>query len=485
MSQTFGQAWRNVQDGTGYVYLPPNRVKIGEVALIVNRWIMPIIDEWSLGDDAGWQSEETVAPKRPGRRLLVVLAILIALGAGLSMQFRSVERVSLEQPTLTPAATPALDRLTETVVRESLALNRRDREAFLAIQDIDDIRWHDSQRAFFDSWEPPSFDGVPYFIVDAGLMSGRQAWVDVQQLRGNGYTRETRFYREVDGEWKRTRPVLSFWGRERTLDTVHFHAIYADGDQDVVQYMLARFEAAYSKLCVDLGCPIRSEQSTKYGTPPEWYSPYPINYSPYPRVLSITLVMRPELDRNAWEVVDAGQMVTITLPSPRVSGVLDGWLGHSVTGSIEPMDLKIADSLVAPVVRVISGGTERWQRRPDGQLFLDAVVAWERDVLQPLSTDRLRYVSTYGSFDDADLLPPEMLWNWPREFVTDERTLAQMREQALSIVVFIGREFGSWGLGGFTRALGASFSLEGAIQGSLRMDYASFERMWRDWLKEK
>jgi hypothetical protein len=187
--------------------------------------------------------------------------------------------------------------------------------------------------------------------------------------------------------------------------------------------------------------------------------------------------MRPERDRTTGEIVDSGQAVTITMPSPRISGVVDGWLGQ-----IDPLDLKIADSLVVPVVRVVSGGVERWENRHDGQLFFDAIVTWERDVLRPLSTSSLRYVPVYGDFGDDSALPPETLWNWPREFATDAALLEQMRERALSIVVYIGQEYGSWGLGAFTQALGASRSLEGAIQGSLRTRYADFERQWRAWL---
>lgn len=434
-------------------------------------------EEWNFEDESGWQSTETVAPKAPGGRRLLALAILIAIGLGVSAILRSATTAS-PGPTLdvTPQSTLSLENLKAAVDTESMALARGEREVFMARQDAEDVRWYQSQEEFFDRWERPSFEGVPYFVINVGLLPGDRAWVDLRQLRRGGYMRETRFYREQDGQWLRTRPLLAFWGKQRTLDTVHFHAVYADGDDEVVQYVLARFEAAYSRLCVDLGCHIHPERSAKYGIAPEWYSPYPISYSPYPRALAITLLMQPEADRKTWNVLDTGRAVTITMPSPRVSGVVDSWLGQ-----VDDTDLTITDSLVEPAARVASGGIDRWQDRQDGQLFFDAIVEWERDAIRPLTSERLRYLTPQDRFNDVSMLPAEALWNWTPDQSIDPATLDRMREQALSMVVFIGKVYGQVGVSYFASALGSSHSFADAIP-SIRLDSETFEARWRAWL---
>ena len=436
---------------------------------------MRVEEEWQLEDEAGWQSVETVAPKPPTRRRIVAAALLIAVGLGLSLLNRMAAPDALSA--VTPAATLSVEPLKETIDREALALARGDREAFLALQDADDVRWYQSQQEFFQRWETPSLDSVPYQLMDIGMLAGGRAWADVRQLTQNGYSRETRFYREQGGAWVRTRPVLTFWGRERTLDTVHFHAVFADRDAELVQYTLARFEAAYARMCTDLGCEIRPEFSEQYGADPNWYSPYPIAYSPYPRVLTITLIMRPEMDRFGWDVIDRGQAVTITLPSPRVTGVVDGWLGQS-----DPIDFLIFDSLAAPVARIASGGPQRWSNRQDGQLFFDAIVEWERDWLRPLTESSLRFARPAGIPAGDDLLPLGSLWDGPHEFATDSARLDRMRHEAVAVVVYIGQQFGPLRVAGLLNALSSARSLPEAIENGLGLSYAEFESQWRAWL---
>lgn len=434
---------------------------------------MGIEERWEIEDDPDWH---LIEPKPPGRgtgRGLAALALVLLVGLGLA--------ITLSSPaTSVPDTTPQPPSAETTVRQEALALATGDRDTFLLLQDSRDIDWYDSQRDLFDSWRMPALDAEPFELIATGLLAPDQAWAEVRQLGGNGYVRETRFYRFRDGRWLRTRPNLRFWGSERRLDTVHFHVVYADGDQEIVQHALARFEAAYARLCVDLGCQIRPEYSSQYGNDPVWYSFYPIWYSPFPRVLSITLVMKPDIDRATWQVVDQGQSVTIVTPSPRVMGIVDRWLGQ-----IDPLDPKIYDSLVRPVARVAAGGEERWTNRLDGQLFFEAVVAWERDWLRPLTPDSLRYAPPNRDFINDDI-PLESLWDWPRAFLTNSRLLDRLQHQVMSAVVFLGKDYGAdstGAIGRFTRAIATSHSLPEAIEKSLGISYPEFERQWKAWLE--
>ncbi|HLF26234.1 MAG TPA: hypothetical protein VJG32_07855 [Anaerolineae bacterium] len=434
---------------------------------------MSVEERWEIEDERAQRVTEHGSPAETHGGRMALIALVIVLGISLSwLTCTSLSALPAPSPTPIPRSLEA------TVKREAQALAQGDVAGFLRLQDTADTQWYNVQRSSFITWGVPSGGEAPWYeVIHTGTLASDRAWADVRQFHTNGYIRETRFYRSRAGEWVRTRPDLAFWGGRNTLDSVHFGVSFEAGDEELIQYVIARFEAAYARLCTDLGCDIRPEHSRKYGDEPDWYSPYPIWYSPYPRVLSITLVVRPDLDRLAWRVIDRGRQVTITIPSPRVLGIVDSWLGQT-----DPMDQRIFDSLVEPVARIATGGIERWSGRQGGQLFFDAVMRWERDWLQPLSPQSLRFARPPLRAAEADLLPLESLWYWPHESATNTLPVDRLQRQAASVVVFMAREFGLWSLAYFMRAIRSAESLPEAIEATLDVNYADFVSQWRAWL---
>jgi len=248
---------------------------------------MGVEERWEIEDDLGRrvivQPSEPKARRTGWRWLALGLAAIVF----------AVQFVSSAQPAAAPSTeeeqAPGLPASFEPfVAQEALALARGDETAFIALQDPSDPQWRDAQRELIRAWQTPSLDTLPYEIMATGRLDTGRAWADVRQLRGFGYVRETRFFKQRDGGWVRARPDLTFWGPERSFDTVHFRVVYAVGDGDLIQHAAARFEAAYARMCVDLGCRLQPEYSYQYGAEPVWYSYYPIWYSPFPRVVSMT-----------------------------------------------------------------------------------------------------------------------------------------------------------------------------------------------------
>jgi hypothetical protein len=99
-----------------------------------------------------------------------------------------------------------------------------------------------------------------------------------------------------------------------------------------------------------------------------------------------------------------------------------------------------------------------------------------------LTRESLRFARPDRSFVTDDMPPLESLWAWPREFLTDADLLARLRGQALSVVIFVGREFRAGRIASLTRALGTARSVPEMIEQGLDMPFEQFEREWRAWL---
>ena len=58
-----------------------------------------------------------------------------------------------------------------------------------------------------------------------------------------------------EGRWLRSEPEQFFWnGQVETLDTPHYHAIYAVEDRDFTLPIVRALEKAYPQVCRHLGC---------------------------------------------------------------------------------------------------------------------------------------------------------------------------------------------------------------------------------------
>lgn len=233
---------------------------------------------------------------------------MVILGIGLGIVYSSVPEPPVQPlPTSTPApisSPSALDSLESVIDREAQALAGGDPETFLSLQDQSDGRWFQAQSRAFHAWGRPFADygsmtclSRPlYTIFESGSLSSDRAWADVSQFRNGQYFRETRFYRQVNGQWLRTQPDLSFWlGKQQSFQTKHFEASDPTEDNTFIQMVAQRFEAAYDQVCADLDC-------TGDAAP-------------------IQLAISPSVEHSQWSAVD--QHGTIVLPSPRISGMYD------------------------------------------------------------------------------------------------------------------------------------------------------------------
>ena len=79
--------------------------------------------------------------------------------------------------------------------------------------------------------------------IDRG---GLMVRVVVTETNGLNYTwsfTESRFYRQSPSGWRRSDPLISFWGREATLDTANLHFTFRELDRSVVEEVAGQLDA--------------------------------------------------------------------------------------------------------------------------------------------------------------------------------------------------------------------------------------------------
>ena len=321
-----------------------------------------------------------------------------------------------------------------------------------------DQHWAKVQYDSFQTWGRPASNDPQwsklYFAVQtiSKIPPRDRASADISQYRDGKYFRETRFYRIRGDGWVRTRPDGSFWsGQQQTLKSRRFTVTFPNEDISLAQAVLDRFEAAYDRLCADLNCP-----ADPGGAP------------------DITLAVQPEIEQAGW--VDRGHQVAIRLPSPRVLGVYDRL---DVAG--DPITAIAYDSLILPVARVASGGNARWSDRNDGELFVRAIVDWERD-RRSGSTGRAPDSQAARSLGDETLPPLASLWSWPLQFPPDSNLLDRVQREAAAMVAFVEVTYGPHRVTGLLNAFARADSLPEAVDTGVGVDYVAFEAAWRAWL---
>lgn len=213
---------------------------------------------WHIGEDQEREAIHAPTPRR-SRRSWIVIVLVVILGVGLGMAYRSIPEPA-PRPTPTPPpptptrpAVPA--KLYATIDREAQALADGDVETYLALHVSAGASWIEEQRNRFHAWGRPIGDSPLYTILDFNLRTPTKAWVDIRQFRSDAWFRETRFYQWENDRWLRSVADKFFWsGQTETLDTPHFHAIYALEDRDLVRPVINQLEEAYPQVCRDLGC---------------------------------------------------------------------------------------------------------------------------------------------------------------------------------------------------------------------------------------
>jgi hypothetical protein len=433
--------------------------------------------EWRVSED---NREETLVktPSTAARRWRAgLIAVMIVLGASLGAVYVRIQEpapLPTPVPTLRPTPIPTLapPPLIETIDKESLALARGDRSAFMSVQDLSNADWYRSQQKNFETWGAPAGGSQPYEVLDSGSLADGTSLAEVYQYRNDLYFRETRFYRVVGGAWLRTAPDLSFWGGERELNTVHFRAVFANEDQELARYVLFRFEDAYERLCGDLNCP-RQRQCI------EGLIDNLVGCSSFPRVLTLTLVLSPTVTQARWLTDHAVQ--TITLPSPRISGIYNRWWSEN-----DPILRTAYHSLITPIAQLASRNFDRWQSDLGGNWFLEAITAWELYRVETIEGEiqpELAQAFYADLLNGLILIPLDTTWTWhvdqdPGMGAGNDR--GQIEAEA--VIAYIDQTYGPAKVVEFLNVLGPARSTAEAVQAALNVKFAELNRAWLTWL---
>jgi hypothetical protein len=441
--------------------------------------------EWQIGEDAERETVVKTVSRPPARHRRLLIGLMIVLGAGLGWAYsRLPDSPRLAAPAPTPTDTPLpLPPLAPMVDREAQAIAGGDLQTFLDLQDLTDAQWRQNQRASFQSWGRPRA-GTPFFtILNSGVIQPNRGWADVIQYREGQYFRETRFYRAYRDSWVRTQPDLSgeFWGDTQIDRTAHFDLIYSARDADQARLVANQWEKTYAQVCSELGC------TEDLATPPR---------------LKIELVPRPanqfRAGRNGFGQdqgrgfyqgfgrnfgfgfgLEPGQSLTITLPSPSLSGLYYRTLDMSVPGNNTQVDGYFDRTVLPYLVYLASGGAERWNANRDGFLFVSAISNW----ISTQHSDRFAPQRAFNPnfLGQQSLLSLNELWSWPLDLTQVQRQLGQFEANAL--ISFIDQTYGPGMVLKFFYGLREAQSLPHLIE-MTGVPYNDFEAKWTDWLKQ-
>jgi hypothetical protein len=433
--------------------------------------------EWQVKDEAG---EQTIVktPDRSARWRWKIVVLIIVIGASLGIAYTNIKEPApppKPTPTLFPTPVPTLapPPLINTIDKEALALAHGDRSVFMSLQDLTRPDWYESQQKNFETWGAPAGGSPPYEVLDSGSLADGTAIAEIYQYRSDRYFRETRFYRAVGGIWLRTAPDLSFWSGERTLSTLHFRAVFANEDQELARYVLFRFEDAYDRLCSDLKCPQQRQCI-------EGLIDNLVGCSNFPRVLTITLQLQPDIQQASWLIDHSTE--TITLPSPRVMGLYNRWWSEN-----DPIENAAYNSLIFPIAHLASGNSNRWADDLGGNWYLEAITAWELHQVESIKANvPLEQAQQFYSdlLMNDTLLTLDTVWTWrlDRDPSVGNNDRGQLEAEA--VIAYIEQHYGSNGLIKFLNALGPATSLAPALQTSLGISYPEFNRRWLAWLNK-
>jgi hypothetical protein len=400
--------------------------------------------EWQVGEDAQQETiAQTTSPRRSRRSGIAILIVAI-LGAGLGAVYRSIPEPAPQptpapsptpRPTPAPPAVPA--KLYASIDQEAQALADGDVATVIALHEPQDAQTTELQRSSFTAWGRPTDDSPLYTIIDFNLRSQTKAWADVRQFRNGRWFRETRFYRWAGDRWLRSEADPFFWNeRTETLDTPHFHVIYAVEDRDFIRPMMNQLEQARESVCADLGC-----------------AAAPLTY---------TLRLNSDVN-NGWPISDDGR--EIRFASPRVMGVYEDGapLGEEGLNLIWTLAWTSAHQVAygevrrgsSPVVWAISRwATMRAAGRPDSEWLPEAKAELRK---KPL--------------------PLENSWDAAQNNIED--TYAQ----AYAIVHFIEQEYGAPAVAKILKSMRTAQSFADLIENGLGVPFAEFVQKWQAWVQ--
>ena len=415
--------------------------------------------EWRFGDEPEQRPIDATPPSHPpSRRQRALIALVIIFIASLVVMYSSAPHPQLAlAPTAAPTPTQRPRSPLEAAIdQEAHALATYDAKALMDMQDPDAAEWQRTLGALLGYWEQPD-TGPLYTILNSGTLAADQAWAEVVQYRNGQYFRETRFYRQLQGRWMRTRPDPDFWkSGPQTIHTERFDLVCQGEEVSFAGIRVAGFEQVDAQACKDLNCPAMPDGS-------------------FPRVMTMTLVFQPQTDR----IWPDWQSMTLSLPSPRVLGLYFQGPDGRLPGNNEVVT-DLAYSVVAHfVARVVSGGEERWSRSRQAELLVGGIGAWETNRLYGLQTPDLS-----SELSPLKALPSlEDVWAATIPYTPSMQALATLWPTTQAVVAFIDQQYGPYGVRNFLRAIGPAQSLPEAIEKGLGVSYAEFEQQWQAWLK--
>jgi hypothetical protein len=280
-----------------------------------------------------------------------------------------------------------------------------------------------------------------------------KAWADIRQYQTGRWFRETRFYQRDGERWLRSDPDTFFWsGQVETLDTPHFHVIYAVEDHELIPPMISQLEEAYPQVCRNLGCVDDTSGLT------------------YTLKLNGTSRTGLRLSDDAREIM---------LTSPRLTGVFEDNLLDS--------NALLWGVAAAATQRVYYGAASQWNGDSAGHIVFGSIIAWAAERSSDGPSDAHTLIDYLAA---QPLAPLEDLWGAAHEFdqkqqIWVERSIPDIAYmEAHVIVYFIEQEYGRQSIPGLLKALETARSFADVIETGLGVPFAEFDQKWQAWLKQ-
>lgn len=419
--------------------------------------------EWRVDDPAGEQTIAKMSTPQPPRWRKWVIGVVVMLGIGLGLLYRSIPEPARPVPTPTiipsppPTAMPAA--LYNTIAREAQALADGDQAAFKQLLDVQDFTRYTELTNTLKPWGTPT-DSALYVILDFRLTAQDKAWTKIKQFQVDHYIQEVRFYHLRNGEWRRTDFDPSFWsGSTETNETPHFQYNYFVEDYALIEPIAAVLEADYEQLCSDFDCPT-TPMTCMESFGHQWCSAFT-------RTLTVTLDLRGRIQKDATVVTDTAGLV-FDLSSPRLARPLDSAdLPHYIRNPITWLE----------VMHLAYGAATPQEPPPPGRALVIAIFFREFDRLSKRTGDpALDLPADFKHIDIRYLLSLDSIWQ-----EVDASNMPQII-LANAIVEFVDQEFGPQAVARLLKATGPSKSLAEAIETSTGISYVAFEERWRAWV---
>ncbi|CAG0928892.1 hypothetical protein TFLX_01132 [Thermoflexales bacterium] len=407
---------------------------------------------WHVGEGAERQTIAKATANRRSRRSWIAILLVIVLGVGVGTLYRSIPEPA-PRPTPTPHPTPRPTptyppvpaKLYAAIDQEAQALADGDAETYLALLAPENDSGGQQQHSSFYAWGRPTGDRPLYEIIDSNLRTSTKAWADIRQFRNGRWFRETRFYVWEKDRWLRSQyPDIFFWsGQTETFDTLHFHAVYALEDRELVHSLVNQLEGVYPQVCRDLGC---AEAAAEF---------------------TYTLKFNGTSSDALWLSADTHEL---HFSSPRVTGVFEDSLLDS-SGAFWFIT-------IAAVQRAYYDAATQWNGDADGHIVFNAIIGWamRRHGDKP---NALPSIISY--LKSQPLVPWKDLWGKGYVFQADSNVIYPEGDL---VIYFVEEEYGAQSMPKLLKALGTADSFAALIEKSLGVPFTEFDQKWQAWVKQ-